>query len=107
MIVAAINGWSLTEVLGIVGCMVVMLIAAIYSRPLARAIIGMSSSYGFPPVSLPREDRPERIRQLREAHESQSRIGRIAILVAAAMTWIFGIAALIDGREGPLFDALF
>jgi hypothetical protein len=103
---ALVNGWSATQTLGIVAFMVGSVLAVIYRRPLADAIANLNYGGAFPPIPLPREERPERIAQARDSHARAARFIEVGIIVSAVMIWTFGPLALIDGREGPIFDAL-
>jgi hypothetical protein len=63
--VALINGWSATEVLGLVAIMAVTLLAAVYRESVSRAI----ASLIYRPRVLPREEEAERIQETREVQE--------------------------------------
>jgi hypothetical protein len=86
----------------LVAIMVGTLLAAVYRESVSKAMAYVIR----PPRMLPREEKAERIQQTRETQEWLVRIIRVALIVIAALMWIAGIAALIDGREGPLFNAL-
>jgi hypothetical protein len=99
---ASLNGWSAPEVLGLVAIMAVTLLAAVYRESISRAI----ASLIYRPRVLPGEEEAERIQETREVQEWAARIFRFGLIIIAFLVWIAAIAALIDGREGPLFDAL-
>jgi hypothetical protein len=101
-----VNGWSTTEVLGILIWMAVMLAAAFFSRPLARALANTNPFNAVPPINPLHDETPEETADRRVALEREAALMRLGILGAAAMVWVFGILALIDGREGPILDAL-
>jgi hypothetical protein len=101
-----VNGWSTTEVVGILVWMAVTLAAAYFRRPLARALVNTNPAYAHPPISPLHDDSPEETRAKRDAGEQVAKWMSVWIVLAAALTWVFGILALIDGREGPILDAL-
>jgi hypothetical protein len=82
--------------------MAATLLAAVYRESVSRAIAYLN----YPPRMLPREEEAERIQKTRETQEWAAGIFRVALIVIAVFVWIAAIAALIDGRDGPLFDAL-
>jgi hypothetical protein len=100
--VALINGWSATEVLGLALLMLATLLGVMNRGSVSIAL----AQYTYRPRMLPREEDPERIRETRQHHRWLARIYRVALVFVAIFIWVGAIAALIDGRDGPVFDAL-
>jgi hypothetical protein len=94
----ALNGWSLGD-LAVFGVLAVLMFLTIaYNRAIAAFMLNFSSYTSWPPARIPREDRPERLRQIRESRSTYLPVARFYVVLFASLTLAACIVALILGR---------
>src|SRR5687767_1528197 len=92
-----VTGWfAATELAGLLVIMALAAAALIYNKPLARVLANMTDAH-WPPGGLIREDRPEKIEQQRQFHQTARAIVRPIVVVFALFVLGISIVALIRG----------
>jgi hypothetical protein len=94
--VIALNDWSASETVSFFVVMVVMLVVLRFNRPVARLFLNFTS-LAWPPTRLPREDRPEKLRELREAHAAEIPVWRFSVVAFALGVFVASVVVLIHG----------
>jgi hypothetical protein len=97
--IGMINGWSPGEVLGFAIVIALSVVAIVYSRSLTEFLMRFTSYTDWPPTSLPREDRPERLRQVREVRATYRPVFRFYVVLFAAAVFVSCVVVLVLGGE--------
>jgi hypothetical protein len=94
---ASVIGWfTATELAGLLVIMAFAVAALIYNKPVARVLANMTDAH-WPPGGLIREDRPERIEQQRQYHQTARAMMRPMVVVMPLFALGICIVALIHG----------
>jgi hypothetical protein len=93
-----LNGWTATELAGIAIFIAIGLLLIRYNKPAGRVLANLTDAH-WPPGGLIREDRPEKIREQREFHQTAAVMGRGLVLLFGFFMLVSGAAVLINGPE--------